>query len=142
MSRLPTSFESATEFGAWLAEHGETESELIVGYYKRGSGLPSMSWPESVDAALCIGWIDGVRANIDKQSYKIRFTPRISQEQGSVEILRGATPRLSSPGDLAHHQRQTDRQPGSPSCQTRRGLAKSDTVMKSRCPTALGENND
>ena len=73
---MPTFFASAEEFGAWLEKHSATESELVVGYYKRGSGLPSMTWPESVDEALCHGWIDGVRARIDEHSYKIRFTPR------------------------------------------------------------------
>jgi len=73
---MPTFFETAAEFSAWLAKHAVTESELIVGFYKRGTGRPCMTWPESVDEALCFGWIDGVRKNIDEQSYQIRFTPR------------------------------------------------------------------
>jgi uncharacterized protein YdeI (YjbR/CyaY-like superfamily) len=72
----PIFFKSAAEFGAWLAKHGAAESELVVGFYKRDSGLPSMTWPESVDEALCFGWIDGVRKSIDEISYLIRFTPR------------------------------------------------------------------
>src|SRR5437899_6452872 len=73
---MPTFFATASDFGAWLERHGATESELIVGFYKRGTGRLSMTWPESVDEALCHGWIDGVRTRIDEQSYKIRFTPR------------------------------------------------------------------
>jgi len=72
----PTFFADAQAFRAWLAEHADKASELLVGFHKVGSGQPSMSWPESVDEALCVGWIDGVRRRIDDQSYSIRFTPR------------------------------------------------------------------
>lgn len=70
------SFESPSEFRAWLEAHHADASELVVVYYKRGSGKPSMTWPESVDEALCFGWIDGIRRRIDDESYSIRFTPR------------------------------------------------------------------
>lgn len=60
-----------------------------MGFYKRGSGKPSMTWPESVDVALCFGWIDGVRKSIDTTSYAIRFTPRKrSSTWSSVNIRR------------------------------------------------------
>lgn len=72
----PTYFENAATFRAWLAAHGATATELLVGYHKIGSGRPSMSWSESVDEALCYGWIDGVRRRIDEHRYSIRFTPR------------------------------------------------------------------
>ena len=72
----PRFFAIPQEFGAWLAEHHAAESELLVGLWKRGSGKSSMTWPESVDEALCYGWIDGVRKSIDAESYTIRFTPR------------------------------------------------------------------
>jgi uncharacterized protein YdeI (YjbR/CyaY-like superfamily) len=75
-SGVPTFFETSESFAAWLEKHGAAESELIVGYYKRGAQRGTMSWPESVDAALCFGWIDGVRKRIDEHSYQIRFTPR------------------------------------------------------------------
>lgn len=75
-TQAPLFFESATQFRAWLKAHGATTSELIVGFHKVGSGKPSMSWSESVDEALCFGWIDGVRTRIDDHTYKIRFTPR------------------------------------------------------------------
>jgi uncharacterized protein YdeI (YjbR/CyaY-like superfamily) len=60
----------------WLEENHATATELWVGFYKRDSGKPSITWPESVDQALCFGWIDGIRKRVDKISYKIRFTPR------------------------------------------------------------------
>jgi uncharacterized protein YdeI (YjbR/CyaY-like superfamily) len=69
-------FETQEEFRKWLETHHEKETELIVGYYKVGSGKPSMNWSQSVDQALCFGWIDGIRKSIDKESYSIRFTPR------------------------------------------------------------------
>jgi uncharacterized protein YdeI (YjbR/CyaY-like superfamily) len=75
-SGVPTFFETAELFAAWLEEHGAAKSELIVGYYKRGAHRGTMSWPESVDAALRFGWIDGVRKRIDEHCYQIRFTPR------------------------------------------------------------------
>ena len=73
---MATFFAAADEFAAWLAKYGADQTELVVGYYKRGSKRPGMTWPESVDAALCFGWIDGVRKRIDEHSYQIRFTPR------------------------------------------------------------------
>ena len=69
-------FESPAAFRAWLAKHGKSERELLVGLYKTGTGRPSMTWPESVDEALCHGWIDGVRRRVDDERYTIRFTPR------------------------------------------------------------------
>ena len=73
---MATFFATAAEFAAWLEQHGAATTEFVVGYYKRGSKRPSMTWAESVDAALCFGWIDGVRKRIDEHSYQIRFTPR------------------------------------------------------------------
>jgi uncharacterized protein YdeI (YjbR/CyaY-like superfamily) len=69
-------FATVDDFAAWLDKHGAVETEFVVGYYKRASKCPSMTWAESVDAALCFGWIDGVRKRIDEHSYQIRFTPR------------------------------------------------------------------
>jgi uncharacterized protein YdeI (YjbR/CyaY-like superfamily) len=73
---MATFFETADRFAAWLEKHGGTKAELIVGYYKLGSQRASMTWAESVDEALCHGWIDGVRKRIDEHAYQIRFTPR------------------------------------------------------------------
>ena len=72
----PTFFSTQEKFRTWLEKHHQTETELLVGFYKVKSKKPSMSWSESVDQALCFGWIDGVRKSIDEESYTIRFTPR------------------------------------------------------------------
>ena len=69
-------FPTPAHFRAWLAEHHDQRDELWVGYYKKATGLPSITWPESVDEALCFGWIDGIRKSVDDKCYKIRFTPR------------------------------------------------------------------
>lgn len=71
-----TYFAAPSDFRRWLEEHHATAKELSVGFYKRDSGIPSLTWPQSVDEALCFGWIDGVRHSIDGQRYRIRFTPR------------------------------------------------------------------
>jgi len=72
----PTFFSKPSDFRKWLENNHSKKTELIVGYYKVGSGQPSMTWSQSVDQALCFGWIDGVRRSIDKHRYQIRFTPR------------------------------------------------------------------
>lgn len=72
----PKFFSDQSKFRKWLATHHSSQTELLVGFHKVGSGKPSMTWPESVDQALCFGWIDGVRRRIDDESYSIRFTPR------------------------------------------------------------------
>ena len=69
-------FSKPWEFNLWLAENHDKLNEQWVGFYKKGSKIPSITWPESVDEALCYGWIDGLRKSIDDISYKIRFTPR------------------------------------------------------------------
>lgn len=71
-----TFFETQDDFRKWLEMNHEQETELIVGFYKLASGKPSMNWSQSVDQALCFGWIDGIRRSIDQESYSIRFTPR------------------------------------------------------------------
>ncbi len=72
----PIFFDNQEHFREWLAAHHATARELLVGFYKSGSGRPNMTWSKSVDQALCFGWIDGVRTSIDEHRYKIRFTPR------------------------------------------------------------------
>jgi uncharacterized protein YdeI (YjbR/CyaY-like superfamily) len=69
-------FKSPGDFRKWLEKHHAGTPELWVGYYKKSSGRPSITWPESVDEALCFGWIDGLRKRVDEFSYTIRFTPR------------------------------------------------------------------
>jgi uncharacterized protein YdeI (YjbR/CyaY-like superfamily) len=72
----PRFFKDQAAFRAWLARHHNTERELVVGLHHRGSGKPSITYPEARDEALCFGWIDGVRKNYDATSYTVRFTPR------------------------------------------------------------------
>jgi len=77
----PKFFATPAAFRRWLEKHHQKEPELLVGFWKRDSGKPSITWPQSVDQALCFGWIDGVRRRIDDVSYSIRFTPR---RRGSI----------------------------------------------------------
>jgi uncharacterized protein YdeI (YjbR/CyaY-like superfamily) len=72
----PTFFATQAQFRKWLQKNHKKERELLVGFYKVGSGKQSITWPQSVDEALCFGWIDGVTKSIDKDSYQIRFTQR------------------------------------------------------------------
>ena len=72
----PLFFATPAEFRAWLERHHGEQTELLVGFHKKGTGKPSLTWPESVDEALCFGWIDGVRRSLGDESYSIRFTPR------------------------------------------------------------------
>jgi uncharacterized protein YdeI (YjbR/CyaY-like superfamily) len=76
MAMKPTFFPSPPNWHAWLEAHHEKHQELLVGFHKKGSGKPSITWPEAVDGALCFGWIDGVRRSLNETSYVIRFTPR------------------------------------------------------------------
>ncbi len=80
MTSKPKFFKTGQAFRRWLDRYHASKDELLVGYYKVGSGKASMTWSESVDQALCYGWIDGIRRRIDDESYSIRFTPR---RQGS-----------------------------------------------------------
>jgi uncharacterized protein YdeI (YjbR/CyaY-like superfamily) len=72
----PTYFETEGDFRRWLERNHDKASELLVGFHKKGSGLPSIDWPQSRDQALCFGWIDGVRKSLGDSAYTIRFTPR------------------------------------------------------------------
>ena len=110
----PIFFATPDDFRAWLQEHHETESELLVGFHKKGSGRPSITWPESVDQALCFGWIDGVRRRIDDESYSIRFTPRKTRSTWSaVNVKRvgelTADGLMQPAGVAAFERRSADR---------------------------------
>ena len=85
-----TFFATPADFRRWLKKHHRTAKELWVGFYKKASGRPSITWPESVDEALCFGWIDGVRKSIDAESYVIRFSPRRPNSIWSLVNLRRA----------------------------------------------------
>jgi len=68
-------FPDQIAFTEWF-ENGPSGNELWVGYYKKHSGKQGLTWSDSVDVALCYGWIDGIRKTINEDSYRIRFTPR------------------------------------------------------------------
>jgi uncharacterized protein YdeI (YjbR/CyaY-like superfamily) len=84
----PVFFATRKEFRAWLEEHHSTATELWMGLYKKGSGRPSITWPEAVDEALCFGWVDSVRQRIDDESYMNRFTPRKPTSNWSAVNIR------------------------------------------------------
>ena len=77
----PIFFPTPKDLRQWFERNHASEPELLVGFYKRGSGKPSITWPESVDEALCVGWIDGVRQSGGEDWYAVRFTPR---RKGSI----------------------------------------------------------
>ncbi len=112
----PTFFANPAAFRRWLQKHYATAPELWVGFYKKHTGRPSITWPESVDEALCVGWIDGLRKTIDEESYRIRFTPR---RRGSiwsaVNIKRVAVltnEKRMLPAGLAAFARRTENRSG------------------------------
>ncbi len=92
----PTFFKSAADFRGWLDQHHATEPELLIGFYRRALGR-GITYPEALDEALCFGWIDSVRRQIDAEAYMIRFTPRkprsnwsaVNIERVGVLISRG-----------------------------------------------------
>lgn len=86
----PRFFSTQAKFRAWLEKNHDKSQELWVGYYKKGSGKPSITWPESVDEALCFGWIDGIRKGLDELSYTIRFTPRKPRSTWSAVNIKRA----------------------------------------------------
>ena len=110
----PLFFATPADWRQWLAENYDKMTELWVGYYKKGSGKSSITWPESVAEALCYGWIDGLRKTIDETSYKIRFTPRRPDSNWSavnvkmVEELT-ATGRMQPSGLRAFAARKPDK---------------------------------
>ena len=86
----PTFFAAPTDFRAWLDAHHATADELWVGYFKKSTGRPSITWPESVDEALCYGWIDGRRKRLDDERYTVRFTPRRRDSTWSLVNIKRA----------------------------------------------------
>jgi uncharacterized protein YdeI (YjbR/CyaY-like superfamily) len=110
----PLFFATPAEFRAWLEAHHATETEVLVGFHKRGTGRPSITWDESVEEALCFGWIDGVRRSLGEESYSIRFTPRKPTSVWSaVNVARVAelekTGRMTSAGRRAFAARTPER---------------------------------
>ena len=112
----PLYFASPGEWRKWLARYHKTATERWVGFHKRGTGRPTLTWPESVDAALCYGWIDGIRKRVDHERYVIRFTPRRKGSIWSkVNIARVAemtrTKRMRAAG-LRAFERRTEAKSG------------------------------
>src|SRR3954471_5877213 len=110
----PHFFKTPADFRKWLAKKHPPATELLVGFYKQDSGKPAITWPESVDEALCFGWIDGVRRRIDDVSYSIRFTPRKKTSTWSaINIARVAEAtklgRRQSPALRAFEQRREEK---------------------------------
>jgi uncharacterized protein YdeI (YjbR/CyaY-like superfamily) len=130
----PTFFATPTDLRAWLEEHHDTRTELLVGYYKKGSGRPSITWPESVDEALCFGWIDGVRRSLDGDSYSIRFTPRKARSIWSAVNVKRAHELIElgrmTPAGLRAFEARTERRVGVYSYEQARDAAKFDTEQE------------
>ena len=84
----PIYFESAGAFRSWLEEHHQTAAEVLMGFHKRHTSRPSLTWSEAVDQALCFGWIDGIRRSVDGEAYTIRFTPRKRGSNWSAVNIR------------------------------------------------------
>jgi uncharacterized protein YdeI (YjbR/CyaY-like superfamily) len=99
VTAAPTFFKDAFALKGWFAEHSGHASELIVGFVKTHTGRATLTWPQAVDEALCVGWIDGVRTRIDNNQYKIRFSPRKPNSNWSaVNIKR--VPELEIEGRM------------------------------------------
>ena len=96
----PRFFKSQSEFRRWLEKNHAQETELLVGFYKKGSGKASLTYPEALDEALCFGWIDGVRRSLGDDGYTIRFTPRKAKSIWSNVNVRHVE-RLKKLGRMA-----------------------------------------
>jgi uncharacterized protein YdeI (YjbR/CyaY-like superfamily) len=110
----PKFFSTPAHFRRWLERNHDKRVELWVGYYKKDAGRRSITWPESVDEALCFGWIDGIRKAVDEISYTIRFTPRSKTSVWSAINIRNVqrlaeTGRMQPPGLKAFEARRAHR---------------------------------
>jgi uncharacterized protein YdeI (YjbR/CyaY-like superfamily) len=110
----PRFFRTPSAFRKWLAANHAKSKELWVGFYKKDSGKPSITWPESVDEALCCGWIDGVRRSLGDESYVIRFSPRKPNSIWSAVNIRNVErlikeDRMQPAGMRAYEARKDDR---------------------------------
>src|SRR3989442_301129 len=108
----PTFFATPAQFRKWLLAHHADARELWVGFYKKDSGRPSITWPQSVDEALCFGWIDGIRKTIDHKSYVIRFTPRTATSIWSAVNIKRMAVLIEDgrvrPAGLAAFEKRSD----------------------------------
>jgi uncharacterized protein YdeI (YjbR/CyaY-like superfamily) len=110
----PIFFAKPSEFHAWLEKNHDKASEIWVGFHKKSSGKPSITWPESVDEALCFGWIDSVRRSVNDTSYTNRFTKRKARSTWSAVNIRRAKElislgRMQPAGIIAFEQRSDER---------------------------------
>ena len=112
----PIYFTSPAKFRAWLAKHHSAAKEVVVGFYKVGTGKPSMTWSESVDEALCFGWIDGVARGVDDERWCIRFTPRKPSSKWSAVNVKKIQALIADgrmqPAGLAAFERRPDKGAG------------------------------
>lgn len=112
MPAEPKYFKSASALQKWFSKNCATAEDLTVGFVKTGAGTPSVTWPEAVDEALCVGWIDGVRNRIDDERYKIRFTPRKPGSNWSAINIKRATALKAAgrmtPAGLAAFAKRTE----------------------------------
>lgn len=113
----PMFFESPAAFRAWLRVNHKKADELHVGFYKRHTGKPSLTWPESVAESLCYGWIDGIRRRLDDDRYTIRFTPRRKGSNWSAINVRmvaklEAAGKMSKSGRAAFEARPDPKSKG------------------------------
>ncbi len=99
-AKIARFFATAAEFRAWLIKHHADSTELTVGFWKVGSGKPSITWPQAIEEAIAFGWIDGVRHSIDANSYSVRFTRRKSTGTWSAVNVATAS-RLIAEGRMA-----------------------------------------
>jgi uncharacterized protein YdeI (YjbR/CyaY-like superfamily) len=95
----PRFFASPRAFRAWLERHHASETPLLVGFWKVGTGRPSLTWSEAVDEALCYGWIDGIRRSLGEEAYSVRFTPRKGRSRWSA-VNRGKAKALIAAGRM------------------------------------------
>jgi uncharacterized protein YdeI (YjbR/CyaY-like superfamily) len=109
-------FKDTGEFRNWLEENHQKEKEVLVGYYKVSTGKPSMNWSDSVDEALCFGWIDGVRRSLDAESYCNRFTPRNPKSNWSEVNIKKVEALIAQgrmmPAGLAAYEKRSEARSG------------------------------
>ena len=122
-SSQPVFFDTPADFRAWLASHHASALELWVGFRKKATGKPSITWPDSVDQALCFGWIDGLRKSVDADAYMIRFTPRRAGSTWSVvninKVAALTAAGLMQPAGLRAFEARTEAKSGIYSYETR-----------------------
>ena len=130
----PRFFATPEAFRTWLEKNHATAKELLVGFHRKDSGKKSITWPESVDEALCYGWIDGVRKTIDETSYTIRFTPRRAKSKWSAVNIKRVGEltklgRMKPPGLKVFEQRDAAQAEG---YSYERKEAQLDAIMEKR----------